>query len=67
MVGAKPIIVVPASYMQGNLALGNAKAFLQEAQYKTPEEVPQVDIMHRIGEEQVYFEVVNSVLGFSEA
>jgi hypothetical protein len=53
--------------MQGNLALGNAKAFLQEAQYKTPEEVPQVDIMHRIGEEQVYFEVVNSVLGFSEA
>lgn len=66
--GAKPIIVVPASFTQGNLALGNARAFLQEGQYRAQQEdVASVEVVRKLGGESVGFEVVNSVLGFSES
>ena len=63
--------MVPASLQpgSGNLAVGNAKSFLQDGQYKPAADgVSSSAVFERkINGESVQFEVVNSVLGFSDS
>ena len=63
--------MVPASLLpgSGNLAVGNAKSFLQDGQYKPAADgVSSSAVFERkINGESVQFEVVNSVLGFSDS
>lgn len=63
----KPIIIVPASYYQGNLCLGNALDFLQRGQYvpvQAQESGGKMEVSHVLCGETVAFEVMDNVLSF---
>ena len=67
----RPIIIVPASFNQGNICTLNAKAFLQDGQYQVPPPTGQaaspVLVDRKINGETVTFEVHDSVLSFTQS
>jgi hypothetical protein len=73
-----PIIIIPGSVQQGNLAMANAKSFMQDGSYVVLNQSQQnigavkerVVIEHKMsgsGGEKVLFEVHDSVTSFSDA